>query len=153
MVHLVYYLTKLLFFDIPLLYYYINLTSSINFCLFSGDIYLSFGISISKSCIFCFTFNCFWTILWWGFWDFSDFSEILLSTKSPVASAVFWIALFEVVLSASVVDFLAWLGCFWVLTCLSFYLYFLYVFAHIFSKRQQSITFYKILGHFLYVIL
>ena len=34
------YLTNLLFFDSPLLYYYINLSSSIIFCLF-GEIYIS----------------------------------------------------------------------------------------------------------------
>ena len=47
MVDLVYSVTSLLFFDIPLLYYYINLRSLITFCIFSGDIYLSFGISLS----------------------------------------------------------------------------------------------------------
>ena len=36
---------------------------------------------------------------------FVNFSAILLRTKSPVASAFFWIALFEAVLSASVADF------------------------------------------------
>ena len=44
-----YYLTNLQFFDIPLLCYYINLGSSIIFCLSSGDIYLSLGISLSCS--------------------------------------------------------------------------------------------------------
>ena len=39
------YLANLLFLDIPLLCYYINLRSSIIFCLSSGDIYLSLGIS------------------------------------------------------------------------------------------------------------
>ena len=34
-------------------------------------------------------------------------SAILLPIKSPVASAVFWIALFEAVFIASAVDFLA----------------------------------------------
>ena len=34
-------------------------------------------------------------------------SAILLPIKSPVVSAVFWTALFEVVLSASVADYLA----------------------------------------------
>ena len=43
MVDLMYCLTNLLFFDIPLLYY-VNLNSSITCCLSSGDIYLSFGI-------------------------------------------------------------------------------------------------------------
>ena len=39
MVDLVYWLTNLLFFDIPLLYY-VNPKSSIICCLFSGDIYI-----------------------------------------------------------------------------------------------------------------
>ena len=34
-------------------------------------------------------------------------SAILLPIKSPVVSAVFWSTLFEVVLSASVADYLA----------------------------------------------
>ena len=45
---LVYYLTSSLFFDVSLLYYYINFRSSVIFCLFSGDIYLSLGISLSS---------------------------------------------------------------------------------------------------------
>ena len=49
MVDLVYYLTSLLFFVIPLLYYYINLRSSIIFPLFPGDIYLSLSCSISSA--------------------------------------------------------------------------------------------------------
>ena len=40
------HLTNLLFFGIPLLYYYINPNSSIIFCPSCGDIYLSFGISL-----------------------------------------------------------------------------------------------------------
>ena len=39
------------FFDIPLLYCYINLRSSIIFCLSSGNIYVSLGISLSCSLI------------------------------------------------------------------------------------------------------
>ena len=39
-------------------------------------------------------------------------SEILLPIKSPVASAVFWIALFDVAFIASVVDFLVLSRCF-----------------------------------------
>ena len=42
------YLKNLLFFDIPLLYYYINLSSSIIFCLFSGERHIFFGISLSS---------------------------------------------------------------------------------------------------------
>ena len=51
MVDLVYCLTNLLFFDIPLIYYYINLRSSIISCLSSGDIYLSLAISLSYSLV------------------------------------------------------------------------------------------------------
>ena len=38
---------------------------------------------------------------------------ILFSIKSPVASSVYWIIIFEVVLSASVANCLAWLESFW----------------------------------------
>ena len=75
MVDLVYCLTSLLFFDIPLLYLYINLNLSIIRCLSSGDIYLSFGISVSLSTVselFC-----------------GDFFVILLPIKSPFASVAF----------------------------------------------------------------
>ena len=48
MVILVYCPTDFLFSIIPLLYYYINLKTSITFCLFSRDIYLSSGISLSN---------------------------------------------------------------------------------------------------------
>ena len=48
MVVLVYYLTNLLFFDIPLLnYYYINLSISKMCCTFSRDRYLFFGIFVA----------------------------------------------------------------------------------------------------------
>ena len=47
-VNLVICLTSLLFYDNPLLYYYINLRSSIIFCLFSGGTYLSLGTSLSN---------------------------------------------------------------------------------------------------------
>ena len=48
MFDLVYYLINLLFFNIPLLYYYINFRLSVIFCLSSEDIYLSFDISLSN---------------------------------------------------------------------------------------------------------
>ena len=49
MADLVYCLKNLLFSDIPLLYYYINLRSPTTFCPSSGDTYLSLGISLSCS--------------------------------------------------------------------------------------------------------
>ena len=99
-----YWPTNLFIFDIPLLYYYTNLNSSIIYCLFSGDIYLSFGISISFC--ECNSFEDF-------FERFVVLSAMLLSIKSLVVSAGFSIALFEAVFIASVVDFLAALKRFW----------------------------------------
>ena len=63
MIDLMYCLTNLLFFDMPLLYYYSSVNLSIICCLFSGDICLSFGISALLSSIFkCNSFECnvFW---------------------------------------------------------------------------------------------
>ena len=100
MVDLVYCLTNLLFFDIPLLYYYTNLNSSIICCLSSGDMYLFLWVVISTSS----SVSSFGNFLL----DFLEalviLSAILLPIKSPVASAVFWIALFEAVISASVAN-------------------------------------------------
>ena len=53
MIDLVYCPLELLFFDIPLLYCYINLNSSITCCLYSGDVYPSFGVSVLLSELFC----------------------------------------------------------------------------------------------------
>ena len=72
------------------MYYYTSLNSSIICRLFSGDIYLSFGISISlltSSKLFCEVFFETLVIL----------SAILLPIKSPAASATSGIALFEAV--------------------------------------------------------
>ena len=76
------HLSNLLFFGIPLLYYYINLNSSIICCLFCGDIYLCFGISLLAS----FDGNSF---EWNSFGDFFEELVILLPIKSPVASPFF----------------------------------------------------------------
>ena len=107
MVDLVYYLTNLLFFGIPLLYYLINFRSSIFFCLSSWDMYLSLGISLSSP-IFSSLFVTFSKLLCGEvFKTFVILFAILLPIKSPVASAFFLIALFEAVLNASVADYLA----------------------------------------------
>ena len=88
MVDLVYCLTNLLFFNIPLLCCYTNLNSSVMCCRFSGDTYLSFGISISLlALLLCSSIENFFEI-------FVILSAILVPIKSPVASAVFWIFLF-----------------------------------------------------------
>ena len=80
------HLPNLLFFGIPLFYYYINLNSSIICCLSFGDIYLSFGISLLTS--------VHDDSSWCGFFkDFFDaiviLSAILLPIKSLVASSGF----------------------------------------------------------------
>ena len=82
---MMHHLTNLLFLGIPLLYYYINLNSSIIVCLSCGDISLSFGISLltTRECVSLAAFFEILVIL----------SEIKLPARSPFASAVFWIAL------------------------------------------------------------
>ena len=89
MVHLVYYLTDLLFFYIPLLYYHINLKPSIVFSRFSGDVCLSLGISLSSPIFF----SSFVTVseLFFGvvIETFVILSIVLVQIKSPVASTVF----------------------------------------------------------------
>ena len=70
----------LLIFDISLLYYYNNFRSSIMLCLFSGDKYLSLGISLSYL-VFFFTLNCFWTTLWWNSWDFCNFVSDFITNQ------------------------------------------------------------------------
>ena len=94
MVDLTNCLTNLLCFDIQLSYYYTNLNSSVVFCLSSEDMCLTFGVSLS----FLPSPKLF-------FETFVILSVILLLIKSPVASAVFWIALCEAVFIASVVYF------------------------------------------------
>ena len=84
MVDLVYCLSSLLFFDIPLLYYYINLILSIIFCLSFGDIYLPLCIYLSCSFVTASKLFCDE-----GVETFENLSAILLPIKSPVASAVF----------------------------------------------------------------
>ena len=80
---MMYFLTNLSFFDIPLLYYYINLRSSLIFCLSYGDIYLSLGSSLS--CSFLTHSELFCCEV---FETFVILSTILFPNKSPVASAV-----------------------------------------------------------------
>ena len=87
MVDLIYCLTNLLFFDIPLSYYYTNLNSPVICCFFSGDIFLCFGISVPFSSVFkCNSFEC---NSFGGFETLVILSAISLPIKSSVASAVF----------------------------------------------------------------
>ena len=82
MIDLMHCVINSLFFDISLLYYSTSLNPSIICCLFSGDVYFSFGASDSSlGSLFC------------GFLDFLKtlviLSASLLPIKSPVASAYF----------------------------------------------------------------
>ena len=84
MVDLVYYLTNLSFFDIPLLYCYINLRSSIIFYLSSEDIYISIGISFS--CSFVIVSELFGGEI---LESFVILLAILLPVKSPAGCVFF----------------------------------------------------------------
>ena len=84
-----------------LIFWYSNLRSLIIFCLFAWDIYLSLGISLLLS-IFSVSFITI-SILFYGeiIKTFVIILAVLLLTRSPVASAGFWIVFSEAVLSAS----------------------------------------------------
>ena len=71
--------------------------------------YISFFWYFSiKSWIFCFTFTTISRLFCGELLDaLVILSAILLPIKSLVTSAVFWIALFEALLSASIADYLA----------------------------------------------
>ena len=84
MANLVHCLTNLLIFDIPLSYYYINIRSSIIFCLFSGD--KCFCLDIIWPCSFVTVSEFFYGEF---FETFVILLAILLPIKSPVAFAVF----------------------------------------------------------------
>ena len=148
MADLVYCLTSLLCFDILLLYCYISLNSSIFCCLSSGDIYLSLGVAILLSTaaeIFCSNF----------FEAFVIPLATLLPIKSRVASAVFWIAFFETVLNASVVNYLAWLRRLWLYLLLQFLLIFLpiffpYISAIWFAERSPILAVFILCFQYLY---
>ena len=84
MVDLACCLTNLLFFNISLLYCYINLNLTIIFCLSSGDLYLFSGTSIlliASSFLERSSAEDFETLV--------ILTAILLPIKSPVASAIF----------------------------------------------------------------
>ena len=100
MVDSVYCSAELLLFDILLLYHYINIRSLVIFWLFSGDIYFSTGISVSNITV---------SELFGGeiLQMFVILSAILLPVQSPISPGVLWIAFFQVVLRASVADYLA----------------------------------------------
>ena len=120
MIDLVYCLKHLLYFDISLMYYYINIRSSMIFCLSSRDIYLSFGMFLSCSFLticklFCSKVLAFFVIL----------SVILLPIKWPAASAFFDLLSWDrFKCICGIIYYLVWSRRFWLYLLLKFLLIF-----------------------------
>ena len=70
-----------LFFEIPSVYYSINLNSSTICFLFSEDIYFSLCVSSKWSIFSCFICNYLRTILGWSSWDRCSFVCNFLPNK------------------------------------------------------------------------
>ena len=122
---LVYCLTDLLFFWYSILFiYYVNVTC----CLFSGDKYISFGISIST--VFLKNLLLYQQV----YYQLNHQLPLLFHQLF-----FFWISLLEAVFIASVVNFFSAIEIFlpYVLT-----IFITYVFINIFGKSQKSIDFY-----------
>ena len=132
MVDLVYCLKNLLFFGISLLYYYINLRSSILFCLCFGGLHLTYFFV--RLYIFWFISNCFRIILWWSCQDFCNFICKFVSS----CFCCFQIVLLEAVLSASVADCLTWSRSPWLYLLLKFLLMFLPIFLLMFLTKHKN---------------
>ena len=134
MVDLIYYLTNLLFFDILLLYYYVNVRVSIVFLLFLRYIAFCRYFFIMLSICY-FIYNCFWIILWRSLWGVSNFISDFISNQITRCLCCFWITLFEAILSASVRDCLTWPRSFFRYSLLRFFIdLFANSFAHIFAQ-------------------
>ena len=95
-------------FDVLSLYYYINLSLSVIHYLFSGDIYLSFSIFLSRSIFFVSISTVSEPFCGERLETFVVSKTILLLFKSPVDSDVFELLFLKVVLRGSVPFFLAW---------------------------------------------
>ena len=90
------------------LFCYIDFRFAMFFCLFSGDVYAY--ISFFKYFfilfnIFCFC-NFFWTILWWTSWNICNLISKFI-TNQITCCFWCWKGFFEVLLDASVTDYLA----------------------------------------------
>ena len=122
-------------YSIILLYYYIllcqssfNFRSSTAFFLSFGYIHFFLRTSSFVSELFC--GEVFKTL--------AILSAILFLIKSPVASAVFWIALCYTVLSASIADCLPWSTIFWLYLPLEFLFIYLPIFLLIFLAKDKN---------------
>ena len=65
-------------------------------------------------------------------------SAILLPIKSTVASAVFWITLFEEVLNASAADYVAWSRRFWLYLSFTYLLIILQISLPILLAKDEN---------------
>ena len=136
-VELMYYLIIVFFFDIRLLYYYINLRLLIVLCLSSGDINLSLGIFYHAHFVTVSKSSC-------GelFETFVILSGILLPSKLWVASPVFaflFLKQFEVLFLNCIFNkFLGMIKRFLALFTAEVFTYlFTYVLAYLLSKRHK----------------
>ena len=133
MVDLVYCLTNLLFFDIPLLYYYINLRSLIILSFFWRYISFFRYFFIMLIC------NCFWIILLWIFWIFCNPISNFITNQISCFCCFFWIAIFEAVLNASLAYCLAWSRWFWLYLLLRFLPMFLPIFLPLLLAKGKNV--------------
>ena len=133
--------TKLItfwYFIIILLYYYINLKSLViyNYYIY---VYLFIDMCICLGVSFPFSFVNVSELFCGEFLEtFVILSAILLPIKSAVPSAVFWITLFKVVLSASLADYLPLSRSFWLYLPSKFLLIFLPIFLPIFLGKDKN---------------
>ena len=118
-------------FGILLLYNYINLRSSIIFCFFFWRYIYFFRYFLIMLNIY----NCLWAFCKELFDTFIILLAILLTIKSPAASAIFLVALFEVVLSASV----AWSSSFCLYLLYRFFTYILFIFKQKTKIHKQRL--------------
>ena len=128
MVDLVCCSTDLLFFDIPLINYYINFNRQVFFLeiFLLVFLYILFFSNVSE--LFCSKFLETFVIL----------SAILLPIKSTVASAVFLFAFLMAVLSGSAADYLVWSRSFWLYLLLKFSLIFLPIFLPMLLAKDKK---------------
>ena len=132
-----FFLPNSLFFDIPLLYYHINLRSLIIYYLFFRYISFFWYLSVSFYILY-FIFNCFWAILWLTFWDIRHFISNFITNLFTSGFNCFLSCSFEAVLIASVTDYLAWSEPLWRYWLLTFLLMFLPIFLLAFWVKWRN---------------
>ena len=142
--NLVYCLTNWLFFDIPLLYFYINLSIN-NFLSF-------FGRYVSSLKYFFIMLLCkyFWINFLWSFWDFWNFPRPCRASdfNTNQISSCLWCFLYRSfwnIFKCICNNFFGMINKFLAVFTTQV---FTYILINILSKRQKSIEFYKYLIFF-----